>query len=575
MKKLNILFALMLFCPFGFAQRVTGYDNINNHTEQNLVSVAQTLDDGTVVIAAIQRPLLYRGKGKLMLIKTDIGGNPLHNKIIELPDLSICLSGGVFKTDTNQYTIFCVFDTTENYLYRTTHWGYIQTDTAFNVTNVVAMMPQYRTARTDIKEMRMKHWKNGLFYGTLALVDNGRLLTPITVRPYITNITADIYTKELFVNNDTIRKYYDPIQNRYYTQQSHFYSPTDFLLLYDTHYLCFENSGEGSYLSSVSLFDSVYRGFYGGEMLPMKPDSIFDLFPFYQYSNIKLFKDSLLLVAGTGPFLHPEYPESNRQSAIALVPVTQNRLNGGERIIREFKYPNYPSLSYFELFCPPYRFKLIDYITREQDSAMFNYSFMFCNYPAAYNQCLDFADTNRVYFGRTLCDVEPLNSKYGAQSVLMLTQFDSTLQKTWERYYFSDVKEGIVSVNATKDGGCLLVTRRFAGMLEDTNYTEPVYRYEIAVYKYDKDGNYLGMSVVPVSGKEKKIVIYPNPANTSININNTEVSKIIATDMQGKQHALMVLNNTADIHFLATGVYVLQCYDKENNLLGMQKLVKE
>jgi len=71
-----------------------------------------------------------------------------------------------------------------------------------------------------------------------------------------------------------------------------------------------------------------------------------------------------------------------------------------------------------------------------------------------------------------------------------------------------------------------------------------------------------------------KIKIYPNPATTNIFIESDMPVNASISTLQGKQVMVVESAKDIDIRNLPNGLYMIQIYDKDNNVLMTEKLVK-
>jgi hypothetical protein len=71
-----------------------------------------------------------------------------------------------------------------------------------------------------------------------------------------------------------------------------------------------------------------------------------------------------------------------------------------------------------------------------------------------------------------------------------------------------------------------------------------------------------------------KIKIYPNPATTNIFIESDMPVNATISTLQGKQVMVVESAKDIDIRNLPNGLYMIQIYDKDNNVLMTEKLVK-
>lgn len=71
-------------------------------------------------------------------------------------------------------------------------------------------------------------------------------------------------------------------------------------------------------------------------------------------------------------------------------------------------------------------------------------------------------------------------------------------------------------------------------------------------------------------------VIYPNPAQNQFQIQMKQVESIVIFDIQGRPIKQEIVQNgkSIDISDLSNGLYWVKLFDKQNNALGIQKLIK-
>ena len=80
-------------------------------------------------------------------------------------------------------------------------------------------------------------------------------------------------------------------------------------------------------------------------------------------------------------------------------------------------------------------------------------------------------------------------------------------------------------------------------------------------------------NVVENSFKNQNI-IYPNPANKSVNIISESMKYFKLFDISGKLiHSST--NNLIDVSNMSTGIYFINLYDSDNSLIHQEKFIKE
>ncbi len=569
--RIQLIIILFLITKLVYAQRIPAYDSIST-PQQDYPCVVQALEDGTLLMAAVNRPWLWNGKGSLVLVRMDIEGQPMYHKTLELPDMGINNAGGIFKTGENQYTVFCTFDTTApTFNNKPTHFGYIQTDTSFEFLDIHYMAPNYYSPidRSGIYDIKIKHRKNAEYFGTLGIADTS------LGSPYVIDAHFKLQTHAISYQWDTLNflKTDDGRLLKITISQT---LPMDFEWVYNS-FLLKSRKASGVTGSVVNFFnsnDSTWRGLYAGGILPLAIDSnnipkhVFN----YQWrQNIRYFKDSLLFIVGPGSYycekgfcLDSLYQYNPSQSGIAIIPLNQHALRNFSNI--------------------PYRFSFVEDI-REAfydtiDDGINMYRLYGDLYSSAFMQCLDYWDENKIYYGRQIGDVVNVQRRYDSfPSLLLISQFDSTLNKTWERRIPARNREGIVSVNATQDGGMILTTRSSPGPLNDPQFPGmQVHAFDISVYKINQYGVITSVKQVNSLAIQHNYTLYPNPAVNQIYIQgNKPVSAIQIWDEQGKRYAVdwEKTIQKANINHLPTGIYFIQLLNEANKLLQVIRFVKE
>ena len=146
-----------------------------------------------------------------------------------------------------------------------------------------------------------------------------------------------------------------------------------------------------------------------------------------------------------------------------------------------------------------------------------------------------------------------------------ITKLDSNLNQQWIRGYPSqitnDVLDPTIKTITTLDGGCATFGNvHYSSILQD-----------LFILKLNEFGT---VGLHELNNKlEYDIVVYPNPANTEINITTpTKNTNYTFTNMYGE----MVSKGKSpkiNTSSLANGIYFITLYDEEQNILGTEKVV--
>lgn len=577
--RIQLIIILFLITKLVYAQRIPAYDSIST-PQQDYPCVVQALEDGTLLMAAVNRPWLWNGKGSLVLVRMDIEGQPMYHKTLELPDMGINNAGGIFKTGENQYTIFCTFDTTTpTFNNKPTHFGYVQTDTLFNFTfNQIVQVPFSPTATlTGVYDIKVKRIGNGNnYFARLGLYDN----SPGYHSPFIFNATVSLEIASINILPDTLRRYKNYVGNVNQLSYTTIF-PLDFLIDDNYRFALFLDKwsySTGSEMSFIQPIDSIYYSIFSHEAIQSQ-----DTLKVYDFkierewrTNILFYKNRFILIGGTGScrenfdLIDTLYKNNPGQSGLTLLVLDTTLIK--TQYNHPFEYPY------------PYRFTFVEDI-REAfydtiDDGINMYRLYGDLYSSAFMQCLDYWDENKIYYGRQIGDVVNVQRRYDSfPSLLLISQFDSTLNKTWERRIPARNREGIVSVNATQDGGVILTTRSSPGPLNDPQFPGmQVHAFDISVYKINQYGVITSVKQGNSLAIQHNYTLYPNPAVNQIYIQgNKPVSAIQIWDEQGKRYAVdwEKTIQKANINHLPTGIYFIQLLNEANKLLQVIRFVKE
>jgi hypothetical protein len=124
------------------------------------------------------------------------------------------------------------------------------------------------------------------------------------------------------------------------------------------------------------------------------------------------------------------------------------------------------------------------------------------DFPAT-NNGLDFKNKDSIFAGGT-------TNIFGSNSYFFLTQFDSSLNLRWERFYGGDGYYQMDKIVATNDGGCIM-----AGTRIDESY--PYEKHDAIIIKVNHEGFIVNIHESPAA-QAREAIIYPNPGSECLNI---------------------------------------------------------
>jgi len=172
------------------------------------------------------------------------------------------------------------------------------------------------------------------------------------------------------------------------------------------------------------------------------------------------------------------------------------------------------------------------------------------SYPA-YNTNMDYLNVQNIFVGGLV------NQDYGGifsynLSYIILGKFDSSLNLKWQKYFGGDTYYMVWSVIATSDGGCIIgaSTNDYATMGEER---------DVYILKLDSNGLITGIPHPP-SNTNDKILIYPNPGNDMMYVeNNLGTCSLFLCDLTGRTICSRELSdgrNLIDVKLLKPGLYL-------------------
>lgn len=172
----------------------------------------------------------------------------------------------------------------------------------------------------------------------------------------------------------------------------------------------------------------------------------------------------------------------------------------------------------------------------------------------------DFIDPNNIYLG----------AKAGAG--FFVVNVDSNFNERWRRMiYYPDHNYYLQfgrNMFATSDGGCMLVGEIVNRV--DTLKT----KVDGFIVKLNKNGIINSTNEIDLL---KAFIIYPNPANTEVNIQTSSTEKLLVQlyDITGKQvtPSLSFTNSTTiNLNDVSAGLYFVRISNTNNQIIQTQKL---
>ncbi len=195
------------------------------------------------------------------------------------------------------------------------------------------------------------------------------------------------------------------------------------------------------------------------------------------------------------------------------------------------------------------------------------------DYPAYYKS-IDYISKDKIYCGGTSF-IQPPSSFDTIPTAFVLVQYDSLLNKNWERYYGNDAHYSMTGLLATEDGGCLMY-----GFRHDYENNPNV--IELYVLKVDENGQLVNSTSLPLN--ENNFLTYPNPFSNWINIEISE--KLVARnnlqlevyDALGKLMLHQKITNSSvsiNTTKLTPAVYFCVLKEKNGTVIKTQKIIKQ
>ena len=175
-------------------------------------------------------------------------------------------------------------------------------------------------------------------------------------------------------------------------------------------------------------------------------------------------------------------------------------------------------------------------------------------YPAFYRS-MDFRETAEMKYNVFQCSI--LNEHPGPGGLMQpfptgisVIKADQDLNVEWKKRFLRDGNYQAMTVNATADGGCLVV-----GSVGDYQ----AQRFDVFALKIDADGT-VGLDEIQ---EENMAFVYPNPAKEIVRIGGVEAKETQVYNTLG-QRVMSFCGNKASVSNLSAGVYLLRVFDSES-----------
>lgn len=172
-------------------------------------------------------------------------------------------------------------------------------------------------------------------------------------------------------------------------------------------------------------------------------------------------------------------------------------------------------------------------------------------YPAFYRS-MDFREIAEMKCNVFQCSI--LNEHPGPGGLMQpfptgisVIKADQDLNVEWKKRFLRDGNYQAMVINATADGGCLVV-----GSVGDYQ----AQRFDVFALKIDADGT-VGLDEIQ---EENMAFVYPNPAKETIRVGGVEAVETEVYNASG-QRVMNFRGNEANVEALADGIYVLRITD--------------
>ena len=176
---------------------------------------------------------------------------------------------------------------------------------------------------------------------------------------------------------------------------------------------------------------------------------------------------------------------------------------------------------------------------------------------------MDFRETDEMRCEVFQCAILNEIPQYGLlqpyPTGIVVTKTDQDLNVEWKNRFLRDGNYQAIAINATADGGCLVV-----GSLGDYQ----AQRFDVFALKINADGT-MGLDEIK---EENKDYVYPNPARETIRIGGVEAEETVVCNTLG-QRVMYFRGNEASVKALVGGVYLLKVTDIDNKTQTVRVVV--
>ena len=183
-------------------------------------------------------------------------------------------------------------------------------------------------------------------------------------------------------------------------------------------------------------------------------------------------------------------------------------------------------------------------------------------YPAIYRS-MDYRETTEMKCEVFQCAILNEFPQYGLlqpyPTGVVVTKTDQDLNVEWKKRFLRDGNYQAMAINATSDGGCLMV-----GSLG--NYQAQ--RLDVFALKINDDGTVYLDEIQ----EENMAFVYPNPAKGTIRIGGVEAEETQIYNTLG-QCVMSFQGNEANVQELAVGTYLLKITDYEGKTETLRLIV--
>lgn len=144
---------------------------------------------------------------------------------------------------------------------------------------------------------------------------------------------------------------------------------------------------------------------------------------------------------------------------------------------------------------------------------------------------------------------------------IVVTKTDQDLNIEWKKRFLRDGNYQAMVINATSDGGCLVV-----GSLGDFQ----AQRFDVFALKINADGT-VGLDEVQ---EEDMAFVYPNPAKETVQVGGVEAVETEVYNASG-QRVMNFRGNEANVEALADGIYILRITDDKGLTQTLRMVVNK